>query len=101
MLHHIIDDTWNAAVQSLLSKANITCTQSVSEDVKNIKAILCDQYLNFWKHKLFDDKNKSHGNKLRSFITYKDRFQMEDYLKIKSKAMKSEFTRLRAHTGCW
>ena len=89
------NDTWNTAIQSVLAKANITHTQSESEAIKQIRAILCDQYLTFWKHKLFDDKNKSHGNKLRSYRTYKDTFQLEEYLKIKSKPLRSEFTRLR------
>ena len=72
------NDTWNTAIQSVLIKANITHTQSESEAIKQIRAILCDQYLAFWKHKLFDDKNKSNGNKLRSYRTYKDTFQLEE-----------------------
>ena len=90
-----IDDVWTTALESLIHKANVSHDQSQYQLIKTIKSVLQHQYTTYWQHKLFDDKNKPHGNKLRSYRTYKTIFQKEEYLKIKSMSIRSDFARLR------
>ena len=89
-----IEYVWSTAIESLILKANVSGDQSQYQIIKTIKSVLQDQYLTYSQHKLFDDNNKPHGNKLRSFRTYKTIFQKEEYLTIKSMSIRSDFARL-------
>ncbi len=95
MKHSNLENSWFATVQSLLTRSNIKHDMAVKQVIKSIKTELQGQFLSFWKKKLFDDTNKAGGNKLRSYRTYKNTFQQEEYLTLKSKAQRGDFSRLR------
>ena len=95
MKHANSENSWYGAVESLLTKSNITCDIAIKHLIKSIKAELQGQFLTFWKNKLFDDRNKPNGNKLRSYRSYKNTFQQEEYLTLRSKVQRGDFSRLR------
>jgi len=96
MVNLNLDNSWYTSMKSLLTKAGtIHNNPSLVTVINGIKPILEGQYLQFWRNKLFDDKNKANGNKLRSYRTYKNMFGKEEYLKLQSKNLRGDFARLR------
>ena len=53
------------------------------------------QFIDMWKHKLFDDERTENGNKLRSYRPYKDVFRKEEYLQLNPVSIRGSFSRLR------
>ena len=88
------DNSWHKTLTCLLSANNIV-GNITQQSIRNIKAHLISQFSEEWKGKLFDDKNKIHGNKLRNYRTYKTQFKKEEYLHLKSKNLRGTFARLR------
>ena len=63
MKHSNLENSWYATVQSLWTRSNIRHDMAVKQVIKSIKTELQGQFLSFWKKKLFDDTNKTGGNK--------------------------------------
>ena len=65
-------------------------------DEFNLKKLLINKFIHFWKSKLFDDAGKENGNKLRDYRTYKQNFKREKYLStVSHKPYRSAMTKLR------
>ena len=87
---------WLMNITQLLDIGSINLSKcTLTKIIQTIKSMLKQQFKDFWKSKLFDDKNTANGNKLRNYRTYKTTFEREDYLDMQSQTLRSNFSRLR------
>ena len=89
-----IKNTLHGRIMQLINKHGINMKSHPHYIYQKLKITLRNQYSKYWKNKLFDDP-KRNGNKLRSYRTYKDKFQKEEYLKLNSKSLRGTLARLR------
>ena len=89
-----VNDTFYHNIQYFVDKFNININFSHKYICNKVRQILNEQFTQYWKEKLFEDP-AIHGNKLRSYRTYKNKFQQEEYLRLSSKKHRGAFTRLR------
>ena len=87
--------SWYQTIELLIKKSKINCNQSLAQITQQIKKYLQNQFIDMWKQTLFDDKRSANGNKLRNYRTYKNTFKREEYLDIKSVAVRGALSRLR------
>ena len=77
--------SWFNNLSSLLKKCDITMNMVASHDgsiiAKKIKIFLQNEFIKGWKSELFSDARRGdHGNKLRTYRSFKTSFVKEDYL---------------------
>ena len=90
-----IRNGWFKIVDDLVKTNRLHVNESPKLVIQHIKRSLQSQFKSIWKEKLYDDSQSVHGNKLRSYRTYKTDFKKEEYLGIKSISMRGAFSRLR------
>lgn len=88
------DNTFYHNMKYFVAKYNINNALSPKYICYKVRQALNENYIQYWKDKLFENPVK-YGNKLRSYRTYKNTFQREEYLKLNSKQLRGEFARLR------
>ena len=88
-------DTWITNIKLLCNNSMVQLGKKHLQ-INQIRQHLQNMFKDWWKNKLFDDKGKENGNKLRSYRTYKDKFIKEEYLNItNNKHHRSIFAKLR------
>ena len=83
-----LSDGFASKIKIFLSKlifSHVWINQSTFSKWRLVFAVckkLDENYLNFWRSSIFDDSNFNHGNKLRTYINFKDRYAVNTYLKL-------------------
>lgn len=91
---NITESNFYHTMKELLNKHKINIKSASLYILQHLKKIFQNQFLEYWKIKLMENP-KDHGNKLRSYRTYKNKFRKEEYLKIESKELRGALARLR------
>lgn len=96
---------WEFEVMSLFTHNNLNFLTNmenvlnVKSTVHNCKTLLSDIDEATWHNMMWDDRNKQNGNKLRSYRTFKDKLEVENYVKLNMPWYKKRYyAMLRA--GC-
>jgi hypothetical protein len=82
-----IKNSWAQNVDELVQESGLTVKdiqeKSIKKSLYTIKSFLNDKFLQGLKHDLFsDDRTKNHGNKLRTYRSFKNDFRQAEYLSV-------------------
>ena len=96
-----IKHSWSSHLNNMLNFLSVDDHQNIHSSksfyVNNLYKRLKNTFKNSWNKELFSDvRKKSHGNKLRTYRTFKTQFCTEDYLtKCKNEIHRKQIARFR------
>lgn len=73
--------SWFKNMNTFIKKYQLENSSSTNKAVAMFKNNIISKFAEFWKNKLYDDKNSENGNKMRTYRKFKTSFGKEEYLK--------------------